>query len=201
MNNQPQKPLFFSRKIGGQPLGTWCLLGFVALMILGVIFGHDTSTTTTASSTPAATVQATSAPTQAPAPTDTPATSSIDSIVQNSGALGIGAGGITDTYDTSSQIVKIRDDWANNDLTQFDIKDDCFQLQKALWTSGTQISEVDIAFTINTVDDLGNKGNSHVGECDLKAATEAQFHWDSMLDDGAWSNYDVATIDTSIVTS
>ncbi len=100
---QPQKPLFFSRKIARLPIGTWCILGFIAIMVLGAIFSHSQASVQGPVSSiipvdPTIPVHPTIQGVRDP---------HIDHIIQQAGV----SGHIKEGYDPQSQEIQIIDDW------------------------------------------------------------------------------------------
>ena len=67
----------------------------------------------------------------------------------------------------------------------------CFEVERALWTSGTTpLSQVNAAVLGPVLDQYANLTSQAYGSALLKAATEAHVNWGTLTPDQAWNAYD-----------
>jgi hypothetical protein len=179
------------------------LFSCVICTTVSAIIGKSNQTTPVAVATASPTqAPPTAAPTTAPTatpkptPTATPKPRTMDQQVndamQNAGMLGKH---LKTSYSRSDKSVTVSDDIGDgnltNSLTVEEIKLECFNAQKALWTHlASQLSDVTVSVTMNVVDQYGNQSNSEVASCDLQKSTEQKFNWNNLYPDLAWQDYD-----------
>lgn len=66
----------------------------------------------------------------------------------------------------------------------------CFQVQRALWTSGIALHEVTVLVLGPTFDDYGNTYLDDYGTAVLSVATAGRLTWTTSSADSAWERYD-----------
>lgn len=95
------------------------------------------------------------------------------------------------TDDKSVVITELLMDWADKSGGQTEVKSDCFTIQQNLWTDHSlSISDVEVHFTANLVDQFGHPVAGMVALCDLKATRVAQFVWGNLDGGIAWDAHD-----------
>ena len=166
------------------------LYPILALLILILAAcGSDTGTST-GNPTPA--------PTSVPTATPTPKSvaQQVHDLVSNAGMLGKTTTTYGYTDNPKAVIVKdnIGDGNLTNSLTVGEIHLECFNAQKALWTSHLDLTEVLVQVSMNVVDQYGNQSNQIVATCDLVQATAQKFNWSNLDQESAWQDYDNTTI-------
>lgn len=163
---------------------------FVVLLIIGATSNSDGSQ---ASATPTSTLaQATQAPTATPKPT---ATLTVDQRVQQLVSSNASeAKSVKTSYASNDVEVNIvLDEAFDNGSYRTIIQENCFNIQKALWTGHISgLDDVNIAFSGPATDKYGNPMTAAFGECELGAKTAAQFNWPGLDQQSAWQAYDLA---------
>jgi hypothetical protein len=102
------------------------------------------------------------------------------------------------TYDGQSQTVKVTGTLGGDvPVTDGEIaaahertKALCFQVQRALWTSGITLHEVTVLVRGPTFDDYGNQYLDGYGTAVVEEATAKTLAWATLSADGAWERYD-----------
>jgi hypothetical protein len=82
---------------------------------------------------------------------------------------------------------------ASNDLLIENFKQDCYNLQRAIWTSSVSkhVGQLEVTFEMHTQDKYGKVSpNTTVGSCTLTQKPAALFHWDNLIADDTWGIYD-----------
>jgi hypothetical protein len=74
----------------------------------------------------------------------------------------------------------------------------CFRAQRALWTSGIALSEVNVVVLGPEQGDFGDVVTGAYGAADLKAATAAHLDWSALAPQTAWTHYDGVFLLTSL---
>ncbi len=94
--------------------------------------------------------------------------------------------------DTQSVVsTELLQDWADTSGGQTEVKSDCFTIQQNIWTNHSlHLTDVEVHFTANLVDNFGHASVGMVGLCDLKTKTERQFVWSNLDGGSAWDNQD-----------
>jgi hypothetical protein len=136
-------------------------------------------------------------------PTPTTEEQRLDTLVWQ--AIGVGAvqvqttyraaDGTTDVEITYGAVVPIKGivPTQNADIAaaQERVKTICFEVEKALWTSGTSpLSQVSVAVLGPVLDQYANLTSQAYGSVVLKGATAAHFAWSTLTPDVAWDKYD-----------
>lgn len=118
---------------------------------------------------------------------------SIDQVVLGANTRGADT---TSNYNANNQTEAISENLGGNLVTNSwtveDIKQDCFNFQKAVYTSllTVHVSDVTVQVNADLVDKYGNKSNGLIGMCELSSATAKNFNWDNLEQDQAWGDYD-----------
>jgi len=165
---------------------------FVVLLIIGATSNSDGSASQ-ASTTP--TVQATrppATPTATPKPTATLTVSQrVQQLVSSNASE---AKSVKTTYASNDVEVNIvLDEAFDNGSYRSIIQDNCFNIQKALWTGHiASLDDVNIAFSGPATDKYGNPMTAAFAECELGAQTAAKFNWSNLSQQSAWQAYDLA---------
>lgn len=177
-------------------IGLFCLISVTNFITTG---GKGVSNTDVTPTSAAPTPTDTPIPTQAPTAKPKPKTMNqqLNDIVQHAGLLGNVSpptyGGI---YTTSDKSVAVGDYVGQGDLTNGltvqEIKLECFDAQKALWTSGvaSKISDVTMGVSMDVIDQYGKQSVQIVATCELSKDTAQKFVWGNLTDDSAWEVYD-----------
>ena len=134
-------------------------------------------------------------PTDTPAPTAPPTHDQIDQQLASVAGNGVLFSQHLDanyfTDDKSVVITELLMDWADKSGGQTEVKSDCFTTQQNLWTDHSlHLSDVEVHFTANLVDQFGHPVTGMVALCDLKAARAAQFVWGNLDGGIAWDAHD-----------
>jgi hypothetical protein len=103
--------------------------------------------------------------------------------------------GATDVEITYSQVVPIKGivptQGADIAAAQERVKTICFEVEQALWTSGTHpLSQVNVAVLGPVLDQYADLTSQAYGGVLLKASTAAHFGWGTLTPDTAWNTYD-----------
>jgi hypothetical protein len=105
---------------------------------------------------------------------------------------------VVTTYDGQKQTLSVTATvgWTS-DITIADIaksqeraKTLCFQVQRALWTSGVTLKEATVTVLGPVQDDYADMILDAHGVAELSAKTAAGFDWAALTPDSAWSRYD-----------
>ncbi len=142
-----------------------------------------------------------------PSPTPKPQPESmvqqLNDIIQHAGLLGnVSPPTYGALYSTSDKSVAVGDYIGQGNLTNGmtvqEIKLECFDAQKALWTSGvaSKLSDVLMGISMDVIDQYGKQSKQVVATCDLSKDTAQKFVWDNLTDDMAWGDYDNTYIDS-----
>lgn len=141
--------------------------------------------------TPEPTFIPTTIPTTAPTPTPQPTPTTeqqLLSIAQKSGALGKN---MTVKYSASSNTAKITETigvaWSKASAKR-DIQFDCFDIQKAVWTSQMHVSGIEVDILGPLVDKYGNESTGLIGTCTLLDTTAQKVNWSNLSPRIAWQN-------------
>lgn len=123
-------------------------------------------------------------------PTTTPAMQ-IEQIVQNAGHYG---NGYQVTYNRNKN-ASVIETLKKTPATQIrsNIKNDCFTIQHALWTSNLTFSGVDLQFVGSAYNKYGNISTETLGSCSLDNITVKQFVWNNLTVDTAWDQHAYTT--------
>ncbi len=163
-------------------------LAIALLIVVGTITGCGGSPTTS--------VQSTSIPRATETPT-LPPTIEGRLTLRARQALGAAAQQVVVTYQTSDDaaVVTITLVWQPNWKTDFaqaqiEAKLACYQIQTALWTSGTPFSKVTALVMGQALDDYSSVISSVYAEADLSAQHARGFTWSTMSAEDAWARYD-----------
>jgi hypothetical protein len=103
--------------------------------------------------------------------------------------------GATDVEITYSQVVPIKGlvptQAVDIAAAQERVKTICFEVEQALWASGTTpLSQINVSVLGPVLDQYANLTNQAYGSVLLKAATAAHFAWSTLTPDVAWDKYD-----------
>jgi hypothetical protein len=136
-------------------------------------------------------------------PTPTTEEHRLNALVQQT--IGVGAVQIQTTYSavdgaadveiTYAAVVPIQGLVPTQDAdiaaAQERVKTICFEVEQALWTSGTApLSQINVSVMGPVLDQYANLTNQAYGGVLLKAATAAHFSWSTLTPDVAWDKYD-----------
>lgn len=70
------------------------------------------------------------------------------------------------------------------------VKSICFQIEEALWTSGTPLRQVTVTVTGPILDQYADATTGPYGAAVLTATTAAKLTWSALTPDAAWEKYD-----------
>jgi hypothetical protein len=136
-------------------------------------------------------------------PTPTTEEQHLDALVRQT--IGVGAvqiqttysavDGATDVEITYAAVVPIKGivptQPADIAAAQERVKTICFEVEQALWTSGTApLSQVNVSVLGPVLDQYANLTSQAYGSALLKAATAAHVAWSTLTPDSAWDKYD-----------
>jgi hypothetical protein len=108
-------------------------------------------------------------------------------------AIGKNAAHSTTTYDSTAETVVVIATVATFSgvtAAQEIVKVLCFQIQKALWTSGTPLKQVNTTVEGPVYDIYGDLTISGYGGALLNAGTATRLAWTILSPDSAWTDYD-----------
>lgn len=187
------------RATGGIPGAAWALalLAALAVMLAGCASTSSTSAGPTATPTAqqriAALAQhAIGGEAQHATVTAAFGTPSAGAGTPTSGTT-LGAGGASDTSVVTVTVTlkgKVPAPQAIG-ATQERVKTICFQVQRALWTSATPLTEVTVSVVGPIYDDYADLVSGSYGAAVLKAPAVARLDWASLSPDAAWEVYGV----------
>lgn len=176
-------------------LRTWIII-IVVIVLLAIVGAISNAQNPQTQASPTTQTQPTSNATTAPTATLT-TTQRVQQLVQANATL-------DDKVETSVQggtvvVTETLSEAFDNNGYQLAMKDNCFNIEKALWTSKFgNLTDIEINFQGPLVDQYGNTSVGAMGACELLAATAAKFNWSNLSPDMAWQDYDNAVFASAV---